>query len=502
MPTPKFKIFDEFAQENNLTKREEPGLDGKESYVRTISSKFGMPAYENDKKQISKINESFWAALYKHENVALYDLNPCKFYRYNDDSGIYEATSEATIREVIAERIFRAASEWGDKWIPLQRFRTTATLSAVVAHLRGMLEKRDAFANRPNIIHCSNCILQLNGEGKYKPAMFSHKHFSRHASPLNYEPRETCPEFKKRILDHLEEHNITTLQKAAGLSLIGRNLIQKIFILEGASGASKGAFLEVVKLIKGEVNCDELRVGLLPERFEIAGISDKPLLFGADVAGNFLSAPGASRLKALVGGDLLGCEFKGSMDRGTVRGEFIVMITSNSRLRIRLDSDRGAWRRRLVIITYETEFAGATIPEIARWLVEKEGPGILNWCIRGAELLMNDIRTTGDIVLSDQQKHRLESFLDESDSIRIFLQENVATGNDNITTTELTEAYVSYCFKRGWDPRSCSSFEKTLPDLMSELFGVSKSHNLERSGKSNLRGFRGVFLKSKASQMP
>jgi len=60
-------------------------------------------------------------------------------------------------------------------------------------------------------------------------------------------------------------------------------------------------------------------------------------------------------LKVLVGGDPLSGEGKGLNGDFPMFGTFNIVMTCNSRLRIRLEEDAGAWRRRLLIVRYEKE---------------------------------------------------------------------------------------------------------------------------------------------------
>jgi len=186
-----------------------------------------------------------------------------------------------------------------------------------------------------------------------------------------------------------------------------------------------------------------------------------------------------------------------------IRGEFNILITSNTRLKIRIDSDRSACKRRLVVIRYDRPYAGMEIPEVAKFLVAKEGPGILNWCICGAQLLLGDIQQSGSLILSEAQQRRVEDLLNESDSIRIFLLESVerdTAGGEGLTVRQIVEAYNEFCIGRGWDPIAVSTVEKRLPDLMSELFGVLRSHDIDWGCGGMARGFHGVKFCSAANE--
>ncbi len=67
---------------------------------------------------------------------------------------------------------------------------------------------------------------------------------------------------------------------------------------------------------------------------------------------------GASRLKVLVGGDPISGEGKGLNGDFPMFGTFNIVMTCNSRLRLRLEGDAGAWRRRLLVVRYEKPATG------------------------------------------------------------------------------------------------------------------------------------------------
>jgi len=441
---------------------------------------------------LSKLNEAFWAGLRARETVTIYEPMEKRFYRYNWTNGLYEPISDDKLRTEFGQRIYEASLSWGKEWYSLQRFRTAPNLNAIIAHFRGQTEIADPFQKRPWIIHCANGVLEFSTNHDFSLQSFSPKYWSRYASPLSYEPTAIAPRFQSALFSHLGADDIVALQKAGGQALLGHNLIQRIFILDGIGGSSKGAFLEVTKLTVGLENCGELRTQHLGERFEIARISNRSLLFGSDVPGNFLLVPSATFLKSMVGGDTLDREIKGSMNGESIRGQFNILISANCRLRLRLDSDYAAWQRRLVDIHYEKPYIGQTVPEIAQLLFREEGSGILNWFVRGAQALLADIEQFGDIQLSQAQKERIEKLLRESDSLRLFLLAKVKKEpKSDLTTDEIFAAYLTYCSTCGIDNLSRSLVDRRLVDLMSELFQSQKSTNIYRIGKTR-RGYLDV----------
>jgi phage/plasmid-associated DNA primase len=176
---------------------------------------------------------------------------------------------------------------------------------------------------------------------------------------------------------------------------------------------------------------------------------------------------------------------------------FNLVITSNGRLCIWLESDQKAWDRRLLIARYETALSGRRIFDIDRYLLSCEAPGILNWCIEGLQMLLADYEQSGDIILPKSQKTRISDLLSDSDSLRIFVSNEIVRDDSkmesdeshSLTVNEIVSTYTDDCINtKGWTPVSIAAAEKRLPDLMLRSFGVSKSNGIKR-GNKNQRGF-------------
>jgi phage/plasmid-associated DNA primase len=347
------------------------------------------------------------------------------------------------------------------------------------------------------LVHLENCTLKFDLDGRYTLENFSSAHRCRNRSPIKYDPKAKCLEFEEKLLGHVSHEDRIILQKYGGQCLLGRNLMQRFLILDGVGSSSKSAFALVLNGVVGKENSYELRTHLLDDRFEIGRMIGHTLLIGPDVKGNFLSIPSSNRLKALVGGDKMNAELKNSNGIFPVYGTFNLVITSNSRLRIHLDEDASAWMRRLLIARYEKPYDGKRIFEIERHLLTREGSGILNWCLKGLQMLLNDYTQTGDIILPDSQKTRIGDLLNESDSIRIFVSTQIIRDDSktkdreshSLTTDEIVKDYWSDCINKNWTPLSKEEAEKQLPDLMLRYFNVTKSNDIDRAPRRTLRGF-------------
>jgi putative DNA primase/helicase len=452
--------------------------------------RYGPPHYPTKRNPVGQLNEDFWAALEAEFNHILFENRENEFYKYN--SRIYEAFSVHLLLQQISNDILRASENW-QGYAPLAQLRNAKHISGVVTHFKGYTQKEEAFENKAGLIHVANGVLKISGDD-IKLLPFSPQLISRNLIPIAYDPKAKCPRFRSELLGLLDQDDQELLQKFLGLYLLGRNIIQKMLILHGIGETGKSTFSEVARKLIGPENCSELRTNLLHERFEIGSFLGKHLLIGADVSGGFLNSKGAYRLKAIMGGDLLDAERKCVNHRFQLRGTFNVLITSNSRLTLRLENDRGPWQRRLAIVEYERPRTSKVIPEFADLLMHSEGSGILSEGLEGLLKLQADINSYGTLQLSRRQKERIESLLNESDGLRLFLDCAVeAAAGQNLTSGEIIQKYAGFCLKRGWNMTTRKA-EEQLPDLMMELFQVAKSNNIDRNG-TKLRGYRGVKFK-------
>jgi phage/plasmid-associated DNA primase len=262
-------------------------------------------------------------------------------------------------------------------------------------------------------------------------------------------------------------------------------------ILDGLADTSKTTLALLISEVIGRNNCTELRTSQLDERFETSAFVGKTVLLAPDVKANFLSRDGAKVLKRLVGGDRQSAEFKRANRRVPFDGIFNVIVTSNSRLRAKLEGDADAWRRRLLIIRFEIRRSGARIADFHLAVVRDYGSGILNFMIQGAQKLLE---SGGRFITTQIQKERVSKFIDESDSLRIFLRSNLAASTDSkddLTLNEILERYYQACIDKDLNSLPTREANRTLLEIMKELFGRELSRSVKRDGK-NQRGFSKV----------
>ena len=201
-------------------------------------------------------------------------------------------------------------------------------------------------------------------------------------------------------------------------------------------------------------------------------------------------------MKALVGGDIMDAEQKGEKGCFPIEGTYCVVITSNSRLRVRLEGDPEAWRRRLLIVRCEAPPVEKKIPDFGLYLIQTEGSGILNWALQGLADLFRDVETVGDIVLTPRQRGIVDALLTESDSLGHYLQDRVVKdAAGDLTVEEIVAGYLQHCPMKGWVPIPTTLIQRRLEERMLELFQTAKSNSIERGGIC-CRGFRNVRFKT------
>jgi phage/plasmid-associated DNA primase len=269
-------------------------------------------------------------------------------------------------------------------------------------------------------------------------------------------------------------------------------------LLYGAAASSKGTIVRVVIGLIGAGNVGTLRTSKLAERFEMGRHRHKRLLYGPDVNEDFLRNQGAALLKAITGEDAISPEYKCS--NATPAAKPItasVIVTANTRLRIGLQGDKEAWRRRLIVIRCDDEVPESErVTGFSQTLLDAEGPGILNWALEGARRVLAD---GGKILLNDRQKGVRDAILDESDSPIAFAREEVVKDpTGRLFASRALNAYVQFCFRRGWKPETEQQFYTEFKKAVMDFHGITQATDLPGE-HGNVRGWRRLRLKQDLS---
>jgi P4 family phage/plasmid primase-like protien len=422
-----------------------------------------------------------------------------KFYTYASEDGVFLQQREPILLARLSRLLLDCARDCKQSGCDTKalefRFRDSANLSGVLRKARGILHVPDTFfsSDLTEYIPCANGMLRLRDR---EPLPFSQEYRRRNKLAVPFDAQAKCPMFLETLIQPaLEPDDLDFLQRWCGLALIGENLAQKIVILTGTAGGGKGTFVRVLNGIIGQMNLASLRPQLLGERFEMGRFLGKTLLYGPDVAEDFLNHRGASVLKSLTGYDPVTLEFKNSNESPSMICRFNIIVTCNSRLTVRLEGDTDAWRRRLCIVDYHKPKPERLIADLDRQILEREGSGVLNWMLEG----LDKLRANGwQLHLTSDQQAAVDNLLLESDGHTLFAREAlVRADGGQLAVTDCFAAYVAFCNERGWNAITRKKFGDVIGDTVVRAFGLTTRHDIRDSNGKAQRGWYGLALREK-----
>ena len=458
---------------------------------------------ETDKKSgvvsVKDVSEDFLAATMGDKGTpdapAVFLSTEGRFYIYTPTEGMFVHQREPALLTRFSRMLLdchRACRDGCQTQALEFRLRDTSTLGGVIQKARGLLEVPSNYfsSELTEFIPCANGMLRLR-DRELLP--FSPSYRRRNKLAVPYDPSAKCPLFLETLMRHaLDPDALDLLQRWCGLALIGENVAQVIMILTGTAGGGKGTFLRVLTGITGQENLASLRTHLLGERFEIGRFNGKTLLYGADVPEDFLNHRNASVLKSLTGGDPMTLEFKNSNESPPAVGDYNVIVTSNSRLTMRLEGDADAWRRRLRIIPYNNPKPKHVIADLDKRIIETEGSGVLNYMLDG----LDKNRADGwQLHQTTNQQAIVDNLLLESDGHAVFAREClVRDDNKSLTQPDCFAAYVEFATRRNWNALTKNRFGALIGDVVVRQFGITQAHDIPDAAGKRQRGWRGVAL--------
>jgi putative DNA primase/helicase len=456
-----------------------------------IFAEYGDPFITKGDGKV-KLNERAVAAKCATKHQLTYNAKLNQYEQFDKAKGLWAIVHEADVRRLLGDLLLELGEEWGQE--EFVHINTNSHFSS----LGRMLQPYGftvATVQDEGLLHVLNGVLDLNVTN---PKLMPHdpKYSFHHGSPVKYDRKGTCSRFVKHFLRQaLADDDIALVQKYCGSMLLGSNSCHGILVIRGTPGGGKSTLVSIIEKVLAEEKVAQLRTTHLTGRFETSTFIGKRVLVGKDVPGDTLNERGARLLKALVGGDLLEAEIKYNPKKQKIRGNYHIVIVSNSKLRVALDGDDDAWRRRLLLVDFENKKPTKPIADLADKLVSEEGSGILNWLIAGAAAYRKDMDKHGALLLSEAQEQRIALLLHDSDSVLSYLEQRVEKSEGlDVASQELLVDYFKLCNANAWTPVSGHKFQTRVPDLMCQHFQICRRNDVLREGKA-VRGYKGIALK-------
>ena len=451
----------------------------------SLISNYGYPFSITKSGGVAELNQNFFAAYTQQNQQLIYSDG--YFWKYDPATGLWRQVADAQMNNLIAA----STREFGKQYNVDLSSRITASVCRSIKSFMEP-EQPDPFKKHCRYVHVANGVLDFSEDATVTMQAFAPEFYSRNRCEIAYDPEASCPRFIGELLQPaMPEEDIELLQLYCGQCLLADNLTQTFLVLTGTAGGGKGTIVRIIENVIGLDNCVEMRTEQLGERFEIARFIGKTLLIGSDVPSSFLLHKYAGRIKSLCGHDRLTAEVKCVQDGVLLEGRFNIIITANDKLRLNIDGDAEAWKRRVLWIPFEKPPVQHRIPDFDKLLLQEEGAGILNWMIEGASKLLS----TG-IPADGAFARRLDGLLQESDSIYGFLRaciEKTSERNADITVEGLHREYELWCLKNDWQPLPMRVASGKMREGIMALYQVPQAHDLLHLGKS-VRGYHGLRL--------
>ena len=292
---------------------------------------------------------------------------------------------------------------------------------------------------------------------------------------VNFDNKAECPLFQKFLSESMggDMEQVLLLQEMLGYFLIPVNSAQKCFVIVGVASAGKSVLLKVLnEILIGRKNVSNVSWQALNERFKTAELFGKLANIFADLPTKNIDDNGI--FKALVGEDYLTVEKK-NKNPFSFQSTARLLFSCNSIPKNYGDKSEGFYRR-LIIIRFNH-----SVPPERRDpnLIDKfrtEADGIFLFALEGLKRLMRN-----HYVFSETEKNRteLQQYKEESDSVLSFVKEHCEIQKDgSVGSTELFNAYKSYCEECGLKPYSQKSFVQQImtsfPSLERKIDRIAK----------------------------
>jgi putative DNA primase/helicase len=279
---------------------------------------------------------------------------------------------------------------------------------------------------------------------------------------------------------------IDYVQALMGLALIGEVREHLLPFLHGPGANGKSVFTEVMQSILGDASMGGYGLAATERLFnagerhstELARLRGARLVIASEQTGT--RAFDEARVKALTGGDKIVGRFM-RKDDFTFTPSHLPMVVGNALPPVKVGG-KAFWRRVRVIPFINTVAPQDRDPQLARHIMDDEGPQVLWWCVQGAIDYLRDGLTTPAIVEAASLDYE-----QSEDPLANWLIDNVTIteqSTDSITSKDLHTAYQEWCAQSGLEAISQRS-------MILRLKGEWQLKDT-KVGKGRLRGLAGI----------
>lgn len=287
--------------------------------------------------------------------------------------------------------------------------------------------------------------------------------------PIQYNPKENCPQWEKFLNEILKDREslVLLMQELFGYCLIPGNWLQVAFFLLGSGENGKSTLLEVLRSLLGRKNTASLSLCDLDDRFKKIQLWNK-------LANICEESPSSKAIDSEL--------FKNLSAEGviTVEDKFKPAFQFKCKAKMvfaansfpKFKDSTVAYHRRLVTIPFDYRIpADKRIHYFDRILLA-ELSGILNWSLDGLSRVLEQQKLSH----SEPADVLKQEMIKTTDSLRLFLDENCVINPENrINSIRLYQEYTLFCKINGHRPFSNNELGKRIKDHFSSIERLRES---------------------------
>jgi P4 family phage/plasmid primase-like protien len=282
------------------------------------------------------------------------------------------------------------------------------------------------------------------------------------------------------------------VQKMCGYALTGDISEKSLWFVWGSdSDTGKSTFIRALSLLFGDyadsVDIDAF-VGA-KERIpaDLARLPGVRLVTAAEPAAG--QSWDERRIKAITGGDEISARYLYGQ-WFTFVPQFKIVIVGNHPPEIKTVDD--AMLRRLHVVPFNRKVPREKqIDNLAKRLIDEEGPAILHWLIEGCVAWSHEGLTPPPAVLQQTGE-----YVDEEDTLQQWLEEECELGKAyEAARQDLYQAWSAWCRSRREDPGGAKAFKRKI-DRKKKMLRIEET----RIGNRRLNGYIGLRLRLKTEE--
>ncbi|NCC74623.1 MAG: DNA primase, partial [Sphingobacteriia bacterium] len=308
-------------------------------------------------------------------------------------------------------------------------------------------------------INLKNGTFDFDPESGNRLRPFRQSDFMTYQLPFNYDPDGTAPIFQRyldRVLPELSAQKV--LAEYMGYLFVKNSTLklEKALILFGTGANGKSVFFDVVTALLGSENVSTYTLQSLTDvnGYYRGMIQNRIVNYASEISMKMET----SYFKSLVSGEPV--EARHPYGRPFQISDYARLVFNCNELPRDVEQSH-AFFRRFLLIPF-----GVTIPQkeqdkhLASKIIKTELSGVFNWILSGLERLLKQ----GDITDCDLTDKVLSEYQIQSDSVKLFLQENEYTPHptDYQLIKQLYFDYRAFCIEEGMRPVNKNNFRKRL----------------------------------------